>query len=72
MNKKIPLPEDYKLPFYSPEFRCYHCGIFGLPVKEIKDDGIAKFAYKFWWLCPKCFKKLIIDRIDEKIKVCFT
>jgi hypothetical protein len=68
LTEKIPLSEDYKLPIYGENYRCYNCNTFGDNVREIKGNGRTIFKERFWWLCPNCFKKLIIDRLfKEKV-----
>lgn len=68
MTKEIPRKENYGVPFLNRDFRCYNCNQFTSGIREI---GERRFAYKFWWLCPECFKKLILKNI-EKEKVIFT
>lgn len=45
-----------------------HCKYYGLEVRELNSNLHGKYGVEFYWLCPKCFKKLVIL---EKEKVEF-
>lgn len=73
LSEKIPLKEDYNPPEYEERLTCYNCEKFANGIREIGDGGRTKFTKKFWWLCPDCFKKLILGaKRKEKERVEFT
>jgi len=71
LTEKIPLEEDYDPPDYREKLTCYNCEKFASSIREIGNGGRVKFAHKFWWLCPECFKKLILKE-KRKERVEFT
>jgi len=66
---EIPQEENYGDPFPDKDLTCYNCNRYKNGVREIGDGGRTRFARKFWWLCPECFKKLILKNSENAKEV---
>lgn len=55
-----PHEEEYSEPKKYP-LLCTntHCKYYGKEVRELNSKSQDLYGVEFYWLCPKCFKKLV-------------
>ena len=66
--KQIPNEDEYSKPYQSCYLRCTDCNYLGKGVRRLKDFDRNNQEPKFYWLCPKCFKKVILGRGREEVE----
>jgi hypothetical protein len=67
MNE-IPHAKEYSLPYLSSRLICTNCDCRGERVRRLKREHRKVTDYKLFWLCPKCFKKMILDKGREEVE----
>lgn len=69
MNKQIPNKKEYSLPLLIQYLVCTNgsCPYNGVNVRQLRISLRKKYDGKYAYLCPECFKKLILKKDKEKV-----
>lgn len=67
MNEQIPDKKEYSLPYLYSRLICTNCNCCEEGTRRLKRDVRKKFDVKLFWLCPKCFKKIILNKGKEQV-----